>query len=176
MFQIKVQEKLLADKGPCVLLYGSYVTEKVHNVVSMLMRDNFINSHVYLARKKCNAFFQGGSENSRGKWILLEMWTKDPEKWKEFVQILEEAVNRHIIPLKTEIHADLYHMEWGGGKGSLDLCVMIAEETGCRYDASGWGTPFRFKPEDNIQHYEVWKLCNEFGLPIHEFKDEWETE
>lgn len=174
MFQIKVQEKLLADKGPCIQLLGDYVTERVHEVVSKLMCDNFITSDGYKARKECNVFFQGGSNNARGKWILLEMWTKDPKQWEEFVRILNCAVDGVIIPLKTEIHADLYHMGYGDGKGSLDLCVMIGQETGCPYDASGWGTPFRFKPEDNIQHYEVWKLCHEFGLPINNWKDEWE--
>lgn len=51
--------------------------------------------------------------------------------------------------------------------GALTLCVMIAQETGCHYDAGEWMTPFTFLPEDREEFEATLALVKLFELPHH---------
>src|SRR5690606_1806652 len=118
------------------------------------------DSEIYQSRCQAGAFFQGGSNAPDGQWILLEFW-QPMEKTVEFVRLINDAVRQHLIKHLTTIPVNLYAYP---EPGALTLCLMIAEETKCPYDAGSWGLPFTFLPEDNITHQAVYKLLREFDL------------
>lgn len=152
--------------GPCLQLHGEYVTEKVWGIVRHFMCNNLMNSAEYKLRTEANAFFQGGSDKP-GDWILIEFWSKNDSAIQECVDLISAQVRTVIVYEKTIIRPDLYNMEWGDGKGSLNLCVEIAKEVGCQYETSNSGPPFRFIPENNVQYSKIISLCREFGIPTN---------
>lgn len=155
MFKFNMQP--VPGKGPGIVMFGDYVTDRVKHAVRMVMNDSYIDSPVYKARSDASAFFQGDQD----KFVFIEFWT--PSKADEFVQILNDAVCPVVAQHLTELHVNLYDYK---DKGSMDLCLMIAEETKCEYDASGAFSPFRFKPEYSRQHSDVYNLIRLFELKV----------
>lgn len=158
--KLKLEKK--PGRGPCIEMQGPWVTEQVWDTVSMIMSDNWTTSPVYKARSKCCAFFQGGHHDSKGEWILLEFWSKE-ENCAEFIELLNQKLDT-VVPLQlTRIPVNLYDYK---DKGSLTLCNMIAEETGCPYDWGVCGSPFWFLPEDTVTYNKVMDLIRTFELKI----------
>lgn len=62
-----------------------------------------------------------------------------------------------------QIDVDLYNWHL---KGSLDMCLMIAQETECSYDGGVWNGPFHFLPESEAQREAVLDLVNHFELRV----------
>lgn len=145
-------------KGPGVQMYGKYVTEQVWKKVSEIMANNWTTDPVYIARRKAGAFFQGGSNTHIAEWIFLEFWNTD---YVDFMHLLNTEVVPLIARNLTEIRVNLYDYEM---KGSLDMCLMVADELKCDYLSGGAGEAFVFRPENNLQHMELWKLLKDVGL------------
>lgn len=158
MFELKLEKN--PGRGPCIEMYGEWVTPEVHEVVTRMMQDNRISSPVYQARMDANVFFQGGYDRPHDHWILLEFWEQE-HKCQEFIRLLSIGIDRVIAPVLTRIRVNLYDYHQAG---SLTLCCMIAEETGCPYNSGGWNEPFTFYPEDNIMYRKVMGLIKTFEL------------
>ncbi len=162
-FEIKAQQKTYAGKGPGVIMYGSYVTEHVHQAMMRLMCANNIRTEEYIARHKCHAFFQGGSNDPKGEYIFIEFWNHDLDASRDFMRLLNKALHPHIGCYAQTIPINPYKTE-----GSISYAVMIAEDTGCPYDGGVWNGPFTFRPESNIQHAKVMDLVRYIGLHVLE--------
>lgn len=145
-------------KGLGVQMHGKYVTEMVWNKVREIMANNWTTDPVYIAKKKAGAFFQGGSNTHVGEWIFLEFWNND---YEEFMRLLNTEVGPLIASGLTEVNVNLYDYEM---KGSLDMCLMVADELKCDYWAGNPGGAFTFRPENNHQHMELQRLLRDVGL------------
>lgn len=160
-------------RGPCVQMYGDYVTEEVWNVVKSLLCDNVMSSPVYLARNKANAFFQGGHHDSRGKWVLIEFWSEE-EKCQDFLKILNEEVNKvmseysHVICIvaPSNNEKDIRNTE--------EACLLIADDTGCKFERNMLNARVVFMPEDNLTYTKVYQHVQKFGLRHLAWLDKWE--
>lgn len=163
-------------RGPCIQLYGDWVTEDVWNAVAAAMRDNWMDSPVYQARSKCGAFFQGGSDNPRGKWVLLEFWSSE-DKCSDFVKLLEEAVNKAITNIYYTTIALVSKTSNGSDVAYIELvCDMIAEQTNCPFERNAMGARVLFQPEDNVAYSKVLNFVKEFKLEYARVLDKWEVE
>jgi hypothetical protein len=159
MFELIVEP--IPGKNPGLMLDGPYVTENVWRVFNRMINSNSMTCPLYHARQRAGAFFQGGSNDPNGRFVFIEFWQSD---YGEFVRLANQSCNNGpIISRLTEIHINLYAYPEAG---SLDLCVMIAEEANCPYDAGGWGTPFHFKPESSVSYNKVMTLVRTFGLTV----------
>jgi hypothetical protein len=49
-------------------------------------------------------------------------------------------------------------------KGSLAVCLMIADETSCQHTVGDAKTPFIFTPEDHKQYHAVRGLLRDFDI------------
>lgn len=176
MFELKFAEKeSFPGRGPCIELYGDYVTERVWEAVHRVVTCNLMSSPFYQAKQGFSVFFQGGHNDPRGKWILLEFWVDDIEKTNEFVRLLSIEVDKVLMKRNTQICVNPYKMGYDDGNGSYTALSEIHKETGCRVD---WGcsmSPITFHPENNLEHRAVTKLCEMFQLPVTRWKDTWEV-
>jgi hypothetical protein len=145
-------------KGPGIFMYGEYVTEKVKEKIGYLMRENRFGNEIYETRSACTAFFQGGHNDPTDKFVFIEFWS--PERVGPFLEIFNREVCPLIVPCFTELRVNMYTWE---EKGALTMCLMIAEETNCDYEAPN---AFVFKPETSTQHNKIYKLLRLFNLPI----------
>lgn len=57
------------------------------------------------------------------------------------------------------IRVDLYNYK---DSGSLTLCVMIQQETGCQADPGVWGGPYIFHPDTQDEYDNVKELLDLF--------------
>lgn len=162
-------------RGLCLQLIGSWVTEKVWLTVNELMHDNLYESPVYRARTEAGAFFQGGHDNPRGKWVLLE-FSAPEERIQPFLDILEKKLAEDTDPHKAAIcivaetnndrHKDYVYQS----------CELIAQDTGCRYERDVLHASVVFYPEDNLMYDRVRGLCQQFSLKQLNWLDKWEVE
>lgn len=160
-FEIVAHESGLAGHGDGVIMFGNYVTERVHELVSQIIGDNWANSEYYKARQKCGAFFQGGSHNPNGKYIFIEFLGKsDSEDVKEFMRLLNNRLYPVIGTAFTTIEI------WPNTEGAYYYITEIAKETGCSYDSGCSVQPVTFKPENNDMHNKVMTLCRQMELTI----------
>ncbi len=157
MFNIVISSQAQPGMGPKVELYGPWVTERVHEKVSMIMNDNWTNSPIYQAKRKCNAFFQGGSNRPDGEWILLEFWS-DVSETEEFMAILNQQLVGVIPTALTKIAIHPSRID-----GGLLTLTMIAEDTKCILNSGDAFSPCYFHPENNKQFMDVANLIRSFG-------------
>ncbi len=157
------EEVTLADKCPGLYLFGNYVTPRVHQGFKQIMMCNDIRYPEYKATRKVNAFFQGGSENPDGKFVFIEFLQTKLKNHEDFMDIVNRQIGPLIVRHTTEIKINLYEYVH---KGSMTMCLMIAEETGCRYNSGGWNEPFTFQPETNVEYRKVFDLCRRMELTI----------
>lgn len=158
-------------RGPCIEMVGQWVTPEVHEVVSRLMGDNWMDSPVYKARQKAHAFFQGGYDKPQGQWILLEFWT-DQENCAEFLEILNTEVNKVIDPKLTEFHL---YAKSNNDKDIEDFEIMvelIADEAKLPVIAGNEAEVHKcraiLKPENSVQHRQLHLYANyTFGIKHH---------
>lgn len=158
-------------KGHCIELQGDWVTERVWNAVKRAVGSNLIDCDYYKSRRDFCVFFQGGYDNPKGKWILLEFWIDDLTKADEFLRLLWLAINDAIIRNFTHIRINAHNMGYNDGKGSYGVLTEIQKETGCPVD---WGcsmSPITFHPEDNEQCNNVLNLCRLFDLKVTPWVD-----
>lgn len=149
MFNINITESKKPGQGPIIEMMGPWVNEYVHDTVSRLMNDNWTDSPIYQARRKCNAFFQGGSNDRNGHYIKLEFWAEESET-VDFIKILNDHLSR-VIPtglIRIPIHPDRID-------GGLVTLSMISEDVDCRLDAGNAFTPCYFHPENTKQYMDV---------------------
>lgn len=63
--------------------------------------------------------------------------------------------------------SDIHINPYNSPKGSLDICLMISDETGCWLDTGcTWGAPFYFKPESVEEYDATLDLCRTFELAV----------
>jgi len=151
----------LPARGPCIQLYGKWVTPVVWRAVNAIMKNNDISSREYKARNAVNAFFQGGFDKPDGNWVLIEFWSHDEKKLAEFTRLLTAAVGVYIDHTNThiEIHNsllrkhDLYHR-----------CVQIADENDCAWVERE--SYFVFVPTDNVKYEKVAQALRHFPFTV----------
>lgn len=161
-------------RGHCIELRGDWVTERVWEAVNRLVNNNFMNSDAYKARQGFCVFFQGGYDNPKGKWILLEFWVDDLEKTNEFMRLLYIAVNDALIRDFTKLRIGSHSMQYNDGKGIYDVLVEIQKETGCSVDWGDSMTPITFMPDSNVQYSQVLNLLHTFEIKPVPWYDLWE--
>lgn len=167
-------------RGPCIEMVGDWVTEDVWNVVNRLMNDNWIDSPVYRASQKCHAFFQGGSSDSKGKWILLEFWAEE-EQCQDFIKILNEEVNKVIKEEFTKIRLVAKTMNEVDVREVEEAGALIADETKCPMSMDEREQAINmcrviFSPTDSVTYRAVYLLTKyTFGLRQINFLDKWEV-
>lgn len=160
-FEIVAHKSGLVGHGDGVVMYGSYVTERVHGVVSQIIEDCWTNSEYYQARQKCGAFFQGGSHDPKGKYIFIEfLGNSDSESVKDFLRLLNNSLSPVIGSALTAIEI------WPNTEGAYYFITEIAKETGCSYDSGSSVQPVTFNPENNDMHNKVMTLCRQMELTI----------
>lgn len=169
------KESQFPGRGPCIVMDGYWVTERVHDAVYHVLNDTYMESPFYKARQGFSVFFQGGYDDPRGKFIMLEFWVKDLSQTDEFVRLLEKEINKVIVSQYEKLMVSPYNMNYNDGKGSYDAISMIEKEVGCRVDWGDSMTPITFYPETNVQYDQVRSLCDLFGLKVTKFRDTWEA-
>lgn len=87
---MKCEIVAVAGKNPGIEIYGNHVTPLVHEVFSISMASNHMDDPWYHARKKANAFFQGGHGQPEGKWVFIEFWA--PEHAATYVDMINEVL------------------------------------------------------------------------------------
>lgn len=165
------ERKQFPGRGPCIELVGQWVTPEVHEVVSGLLANNWMDSLIYKARTKAHAFFQGGSDKRDGQWILLEFWTTEAE-CQDFLEILNREVNKVIDPNLTEFHL---YAKSNNDKDIEDFnttVALVADEAGLPVitggEAEGHKCRAILKPQDSAQHRMIHVYANyTFGIKHH---------
>lgn len=165
-------------RGPCIQMIGDWVTEDVWKVVSRLMNDNWMTSPVYKARQKSHAYFQSGSHDPRGKWILLEFWSKE-EDCADFIKILNEEINKVINPTFTKICLVANSNNQKDIDDLMVIAQLIADDTGCKMitgaEAENNRCRVMFAPENSVQHGEVHiSVEHVFQLKHSRWLDKWQ--
>lgn len=167
-------------RGPCIEMIGDWVTEEVWGVVNRLLIDNWMNSPVYKAKIPAQPFFQGGHNDSKGKWILIEFWAEE-EKCQDFIKILNEEVNKVIKEDFTYIRLVAKTMNTHHIVEVEEASELIAEETGCNISMSEQDRHMHmcrvmFKPKDNVQYRAVsLHVDYTFKLSRVYYLDKWEV-
>lgn len=73
---------------PVFEVYGDVATEHLHRYMRYPMLTNYMDHPCYDIGKKAQHFFQGGSNDPKGKWIMIEFWR--PEGVADWLKYLEE--------------------------------------------------------------------------------------
>ncbi len=61
-------------------------TERERGFIQRVIRANHMDDPAYHARRNCQAFLQGDSED----WVLIEFWTDDLAECQRFVDYLND--------------------------------------------------------------------------------------
>lgn len=162
-------------RGRCLQMHGAWVTERVWLEVNALMHDNVYTSPAYIARTEAGAFFQGGSDNPRGKWILLE-FSAPEERIQPFLDILEKKLAEDVDPHKAAICIVAKTNNDSDKSYVYQSCELIADDTKCRYERDVLHASVVFYPEDNLMYERINALCQQFQLKQLNWLDKWEVE
>ncbi len=82
-----------------LVIHGQLATEELHHFISSMLT-NVIADPLYKLHKDACAFFQGGSENPKGKYIYIEFWK--PESAQAFVDYINNNFVYEKIPETLE--------------------------------------------------------------------------
>jgi hypothetical protein len=149
----------IPHRGNCIRLSGAYVTPALWDIVSAIMTNTDINSEAYKARTKPCVFFQAGSDNRKGQYILLEAWGS-AEEAQDFVALINKELKSHLMLDKTAIGAA--NVTPHGIKFYEDM-RYVAVKTGCPWLAVENTEFIIFKPETNAMHFCVVNQIREHG-------------
>lgn len=151
MFEFKIEETKKEGLLGVITLEGLWVTHNVWNVVSKVV-EQYGESIVFI----------GSLDAEVGGSIRIEL-SDALQYQEEFLRKLNNEVSWVLPIVFTRIKINLYNWK---EKGALSTCIMIAEETGCHFEAGEWNKPFIFFPEDNITYNKVIDLVNAFELSV----------
>lgn len=86
--------------NPQFEIIGEYATEQLHAYMRYPMLTNSMDNPCYELMKKCGAFFQGGSHDPKGKWIMIEFW--NPNGIKDWMEYLNNNYRHDPVKWKKE--------------------------------------------------------------------------
>lgn len=159
--QIKISPEKVVGRGPCVLMYGPWVTKKVWEEVAALLAANNITTPEYTARQKASAFFQGGSDQPNGQFILIEFWAPE-ERTSDFMELLNKAVAGTVEEHRTQINIVLKREDAEKRKDLIETALTINVETDCTVDFNINNASVTFSPVDNVQYSRVLMLMKPY--------------
>lgn len=88
---MKVEMVPNSGKGLGINIYGPQVTPLVWKLFDYSISSNRIDCPWYRARTKASAFFQGGSNSPKGKWVFIEFWR--PEHAGDYMDLINNALS-----------------------------------------------------------------------------------